>query len=141
MLLRRGTRGSIADIVALGFDAAIDVRDAETEIDVRSAVFFGNTVQPVVEPEAKGTTQDDDDGFDEEAWMREPSRAISGSDPGIPGCFDADRPAFAPARPLTRGAVAPPDDGFFDPGAGYLGAFRDSDDRWALGPWTAWSAR
>lgn len=45
--------------------------------------------------------------------------------------------ASPPRRPLTDGAVAPPDDGFFDPSARFVGAFRDVDDTWDAG-WAVW---
>jgi hypothetical protein len=37
--------------------------------------------------------------------------------------------------------VAPPDDGFFDASARYVGAVKDASDTWATGAWTVWSAR
>ena len=38
-------------------------------------------------------------------------------------------------RVLAIGAAIPPDDGFFDTEAQYVGAFRDRDDDWDSGTW------
>ncbi|HEY0136744.1 MAG TPA: protein kinase [Nannocystis sp.] len=38
----------------------------------------------------------------------------------------------------TAGAVAPPDDGFFDASASFHGAVRDGQDAWARAAWTRW---
>ncbi|MGZ3416218.1 MAG: serine/threonine protein kinase [Polyangiales bacterium] len=134
MLLRRGTRAHIANSIFMGFDAALDVRDARTKVDVRSSIFFMNALgQP--------NEKDDDDGFDESAFLLAPMRKNLQIDPGIPGCFDADKPRLAPAKAISGNAAVPPDDGFFDPRATYVGAFRDVDDDWATGAWAAWSSR
>lgn len=36
-------------------------------------------------------------------------------------------------------ATVPPDDGFFDPQAKYVGAVRDGNDTWPSGNWVVWS--
>ena len=61
------------------------------------------------------------------------------ADPDLPACQDprAAEGRYKPRRPLTDGAVAPPDDGFFDPSARFVGAFRDVDDTWDEG-WAVW---
>jgi hypothetical protein len=60
------------------------------------------------------------------------------SDPGIE-CFNANSPRFQPRATLTTNAATPPDDGFFDPSASYVGAFRDANDQWASGDWVVFS--
>ena len=48
-------------------------------------------------------------------------------------------PDFRPAATLTENAASPPDDGFFDAGAKYIGAFK-ADDSWATGAWVSFDA-
>lgn len=143
ILLRRGTRAHLANLIVTGFEAGIDVRDARTVPDVRSSIFFGNLVHPIAHPEGvgPGSARDDDDGLDEIAFVLDPKRGNSLANPGLPDCFDPAEPRAAPASPLTKGAATPPDDGFFDPGARYIGAFRDASDDWATGAWVSFGAR
>jgi serine/threonine protein kinase len=142
LLLRRGTHGKFANLVVMGFEAGLDVRDASTKFDLRSAVFFGNLVHNLAYPEKGGADgRDDDEGFDERAFLQDPSRKVFEHDPKIRACFDANHPVFGPAVSLTEGAAAPPDDGFFDPSAKWIGAFKDANDTWATAPWTVWRDR
>jgi hypothetical protein len=55
-------------------------------------------------------------------------------------CFDPSAPVFGPPTSLTTNAATPPDDGFFDTSATYIGAFKDANDTWATtGKWVVWS--
>ncbi|AUX19964.1 hypothetical protein SOCEGT47_004210 [Sorangium cellulosum] len=142
ILLRRGTRARIFNTVVTGFESGLDVRDAAGEIEIESSVFFGNLVHNLAYPEPAGSVQDDDEGFDEAAFLLDPARGNREVDPRIPDCFNAEGPELGPSSPLTEGAATPPDDGFFDATATYVGAFRDADDRWATtGAWAVWSRK
>ena len=55
----------------------------------------------------------------------------------VTGCFDQTHPDFVPRSPPAAGR-RPTDDGFFDPSATYVGAFRDENDDWATGEWVRW---
>ena len=46
---------------------------------------------------------------------------------------------MAPQNAITANAATPPNDGFFDNTAAYLGAFKDSTNIWASGNWVQWS--
>ena len=85
-------------------------------------------------------TYDDDGGFDEVAWWNDPASGNSVMDPGIASCFRAGDPDLRPAVTLSEGAATPPDDGFFDASATYIGAFT-ADDGWATGAWVSFEAR
>jgi hypothetical protein len=144
MLLRRGTRATIANTIAIGFEAGIDIRDASTQIDLKSSILFGNIVRNVAYEEdgSNADTQKDDDAlFNELTWFATPDNKNSERDPGIVGCFSADSPNFAPPTSLTQNAATPPNDGFFDSTASYIGAFRNGNDRWAAESWIVWSER
>jgi hypothetical protein len=139
MLLRRSTKAHLANLVVMGFEAGVDVRDAETEVELESSIFFGNLAQNVAYPEpgGEGVEKDDDAGFDEVAWFNSGSKN-SEADPQIQGCFQPGAPDFRPAATLTDGAATPPNDGFFDASATFIGAFK-SDDTWAQGAWVDFS--
>jgi len=137
MLFRRGTRGHVWNTIVTGFEAGLDVRDKSTRVEVRSSIFFKNPIAHVEKP----GPFDDDDGFDEVAFVLDPSRKNLVMDPKIPGCFDPTHPRPGPLASLTANAATPPADGFFDPKAAYVGAFRDEKDDWATGEWIAWGSR
>jgi hypothetical protein len=137
-LLRKNTRAHIFNTVFSGFEAGVDVRNASgPSLELKSSVFFGNTL--VAYPEDQASPYNDDDGlFDELGWINTPAYNNSLGDPGIPGCDDMNTLSLVPSNAPQNG-VAPPDDGFFDATADYVGAFRDATDDWATGAWVVWS--
>jgi serine/threonine protein kinase len=140
-LIRRQTRGSISNAIFMGFGAGLDVRDVGTALELRSSIFFGNVTQNLAfaeQPGGQATLQDDDNGFDERRFLLDPARKNSTADPHVLGCASASTGPFGPERSLTFGAALPPRDGFFDPRAAYIGAFRDRNDDWAEAGWVSW---
>jgi len=143
LLLRRSTRGTFRNLLVSGFEAGLDIRDANTMVDVASSNFFGNGLKNFAYEEdqsASDVQKDDDGGFDELAWLNQPARKISAKDPGI-DCFNQGSLQMSPKNALTEGAEAPPKDGFFDNTATFIGAFRDQTDTWASGAWVVWQPR
>jgi hypothetical protein len=159
MLLRKNTRGTYANVVVSGFDAALDVRDAATAagvttpevgmpaLSVKSTIFWGSHGQGVLEhvafPEtgAASPDKDNDNGFDELGWFKTPGSNNFVKDPGLKAPYDAKVAGFGPNTSLTEGATTPPADGFFDASATYIGAFKDANDNWATaGKWAVWDA-
>ncbi|MGK4003628.1 hypothetical protein WMF31_13440 [Sorangium sp. So ce1036] len=144
MLLRKSTKAHIFNTIVTGFEAGVDIRNAETEVEIASSIFFGNVEANIAyeETDADEATEsklddDDDGGLDEIAWF-EGEASNSAVDPKIADCFAAT-PDFRPAATLTENAATPPDDGFFDTGASYIGAFK-ADDTWATGAWVSFDA-
>jgi hypothetical protein len=139
ILVRRGTRPTVMNLVASGFSAGVDVRDPETWLDLRNASFsseFGVGLAFREQAGASpGDTEDDDQGFDEIARFGESERRVGVTQKPIL-CSPAGAGRFKPESALTSGAAAPPADGFFDTNARFLGAFRDHEDGWDRG-WTA----
>jgi len=163
MLLRKNTRGTYANLVVSGFQAAVDVRDQIGDLSITSSTFFGNVgagasytlADHVAFVEDKTTIPGDlddkgraaykarpdfvDDTVDEVAWFKGAS-GNGTTDPGLVKPFDAASPVFGPASTLP--GATPPADGFFDTTASYRGAFRDASDTWATtGKWVVWSAK
>jgi hypothetical protein len=141
----------------MGWQSAIDLRGTNVAadiagdggvpgIDFKSSVAFGNISANVAYDETQttgGTSNpnfDDDGMFDEAAWWRTPAYNNSEGNPGIPKCFDAVAPRFGTPAPINAATAAhPPNDGFFDPNASYVGAFKDQGDLWATGHWVVWN--
>ncbi|WP_437730315.1 T9SS C-terminal target domain-containing protein [Sorangium sp. So ce1335] len=144
MLLRRGTKAHIFNTIVTGFEAGLDLRNASTEVELASSIFSGNVEANIAYEESdadkstESTLDDDDDGgVDEVAWF-EDEATNSVEDPQLADCFAAT-PDFRPAATLTENAAPPPDDGFFDAEASYIGAFK-VDDTWATGAWVSFDA-
>lgn len=138
MLLRRSSKSHIFNTIVTGFEAGVDVRDALTSVEIKSSVFYGQTVAEALYAYPESTDgadvyQDDDNGFDEAAALT--SAGNTSLDPKI-DCFKPV-PSFHPAATLTSNAATPPNDGFFDP-ATYIGAFEAGKD-WATGAWIDYS--
>jgi hypothetical protein len=141
---RRSARAHIHNVLAMGFEAGLDVRDARTQLELTHTWFWGNHARPVAYEENGSnitTQQDDDMGLDEARWFLDGDRNNAVQDPMLGDCFERERLDVRPSLPLDRSTRRPPDDGFFDSQATYLGAFRDRGDDWATGAWAVWSAR
>ena len=125
MLLRRSTGAAIRNVLVTGFDAGIDVRD-RTVPDIRFSVFFANGGADFGALErahtSEGPLADDDDGLDEDALLRDPASHNSTRNPGIADCLSLAKSGPHPEAAAPSG-VAPPDDGFFEANAAFVGAF------------------
>lgn len=148
MTLRRGTAGQLSNLIVTDFPlAAVDVRDATTAeqaafgtLAIRGAVFYaGEASQAQLFPLERGA-QDDDDGFDERAWLSGPaaSNRFGGEPPLTAAAPDNQTPSFTPANDAIRGSpVRPPQGEFWDEGAIYAGAIAPGTAK----PWTdGWTA-
>lgn len=148
VVLRRGTAGRIANALVGGFPVSgVDVRDAETfalatgadpQLQFASSILWANGpdgMQHFVDNAA--------DTFDEMAWFTAAARMNRvGADPMLAAPFNATAPGFTPAAgsPAATGAATPPNDGFFDATAVYLGAIAPgASTNWTSG-WTAYPA-
>lgn len=134
MVVRHGSQAEIGNLIVAGFDAALDVRDAGTELVLRGGLGFGLPAGVAQAEAPGGPLPDDDDGLDE---ARRYATALLLRDPEIPGCLTVDDPTLGPPAEIEVDAVHPPVDGFFVDAA-YLGAVRDAGDAWASAPWTRW---
>ncbi|MFO0644393.1 MAG: hypothetical protein U0183_34555 [Polyangiaceae bacterium] len=156
MLLRRNTRVTLKNILVSGFEAAIDIRDPSTAqavgqntLTLTNSLFWNSKNAGVLEnlayPET-GTAapnKDNDGAFNEIDWIKTPAnKNLWNVDPETNGAFDTEKPVFGPKKTLVENAATPPNDGFFDTTAAYVGAFKDANDNWATrGAWAVWSAK
>jgi hypothetical protein len=142
-VLRRGTGGHYYNHVFMNFPNGIELRDQATadqvtagDLFIKSSIFFNNSVTTGGGNWPPAQAMGDIDEmmiFTDATWDNQEV------DPGIPAAaFDVNAPVFklaAGAAALTGGAT-PPNDGFFDVNATYIGAFDDTTD-WTAG-WTAY---
>lgn len=148
MHLRRGTAGMIHNALITGFaDGGIDIDGASTvtqanggTLAVRNSIFFdnANTNDPALSTEPT----DNDGGFDENAYLTGGALANLAVDPLLnANSTSLLAPNFLPqvgSPALTASnAATPPNDGFFDASATFIGAFGTTD--WTAG-WTTFPA-
>lgn len=139
-LARRSTMGHISNAIFTNFEACVDIRDANTKAELTNSICFGNKTNIAYAEVAggMGALADDDSGFDEVAWFNDPTRKNAETDPKLVKPLDIAAPDFRPSATITTNAATPPDDGFFDKDASYVGAFKQ-DDTWMTGKWLAFS--
>ncbi len=140
-LARRSTQGSVHNAIFTGFEACIDIRDPATNADLTNSICFGNKIENIAYAEVAGgmgTLADDDNGLDEKAWFLDPLRKNAETDPQLVAPFEAKAPDFRPRVTISENAATPPDDGFFDPKANYIGAFA-AGDTWMSGAWLSFT--
>ena len=141
IVARNSAALTMDNAVVTGWFSAFDARGiVAPSLDIRSTLAWRNAANPACTETAAVTdatlpTFDDDGGFDEVAWFLNAARANTENDPGLVACSDPMSPRPYPSTALTASASKPPADGFFDPSAAYLGAFRDANDAWMTGAW------
>jgi len=135
--LRRGMAGVIANALIYGFpQASVLIDGAATaenalsgKLDVRGSIFAG-----IQNFEAM------DNSLDVQTWAMDPARANRVMNPGqvsvMADPVDAPKLQVAADSPAASSAIAPPDDGFFDPAATYVGACGASCEEFE--GWTAY---
>jgi hypothetical protein len=90
---------------------------------------------------AEAGEDDDDAGFDEQAFMTGAGLSNRMNEDPRLGSTSNVAPNLVPASdgPAATGAATPPDDGFFDATATFVGAFEPGASSWAAG-WTSFPA-
>jgi hypothetical protein len=129
MVLRRGTYGTLRNVLVQGFPLGVDVRDAVseaavgTELSVMNSIFFMNTADvTAASPEAT-------------AFMSAGAMNRFGVDPML-ATISESAPSYIPSSgsAVTTGAASPP--AGFDMNAAYVGALAPGCPDWTAG-WTS----
>ncbi|MCB9562613.1 MAG: hypothetical protein H6708_19600 [Kofleriaceae bacterium] len=138
-VLRRGTGGHYYNHIIAGFPQGLEVRDAATKdqldagnLFIKNSIIYNNAADGNNWPPPQASNDiDESEYFTSTDWNNQ------FVDPGLPAAaFDPSAPDFKPtagAAALTGGAT-PPNDGFFDTSATYIGAVGTED--WTAG-WTS----
>ncbi len=142
ILLREGTRATIANSIVMGFkDYGLDVDNPATYANAENGGL--RFTHSILHGNLKGAFDDDEgepsapsfstrDFAESQAGLIEEDPMLG--DPFDHEALDCNPAAGSPA--LTAARAVPPNDGFFDP-ANYLGAC-DADDDWYRG-WTTFA--
>jgi hypothetical protein len=141
MVFRVGTAGQLFNLIVMNFnDFAMSVDGSASKaqweagaLAVKNSIFSKNPVAPW----NNVTASTNDNGFDESLALQSGSMSNRDADPMVMGPTSATAPKFQVnvGSPALSGAAAPPNDGFFDQSATFLGAVGPSD--WTDG-WTAY---
>ena len=144
MRLRRGTAGIIANAIVTGFSmeecVRVDGTSTITQANDGDLVIQNSLLEGCVEDGGMvgyfDFTPDEGDMVMITADWTTDNKL--GEDPMLGDATNLDAPNFIPAAasPAASDAATPPDDGFFDATATYMGAFEPDGDDWMAG-WTA----
>ncbi len=147
MVLRVGTAGRLSNVISTNFtDWAVFVdgansqaRWAEGALAVKNSIFFKNPSVgwTNVAPAALADGGMAVDAFDEAMMLATPALSNRDVDPLLSQASSVTSPVFKPLAesPAFSGGATPPNDGFFDSSATFIGAVGPSTD-WTAG-WTA----
>ena len=142
LFLRRGARSSLSNILVTNFfSSCIDISDAATQAQATAGNIVMNGI--LCYNNNKGangvnTIAGQNPAAFNAAFAGVANRNFVVADPLVARPFTYSDPDFSGlfASPLFRaGAVTPPDDGFFDQSAQFIGGIGDDD--WTL-EWTSW---
>jgi hypothetical protein len=150
LFMNRLPVGRIYNFIGWGFHAGLAMVKGGTVVaplELHSAILFNNfdvNTQSqgidtnIAYPQGLNLDYKNND-TDMTAWFNNSQWNNSQIDPQIDNCKDAEVIRAMPPTAITANAAPPPDDGFFDPSASFIGAFRDPTDAWATGNWVVWS--
>jgi Secretion system C-terminal sorting domain len=135
MHLRRSSQNKVNNALILGWPTGILIDGVNTSADAENNVtYVKNSIIAGSSKKALDTTSTNG-SLDISAWFSNNSSQImdNTSDVMLESPFDINNPNCMPmaGSPVLSGAGTPPDDGFFDPAATYIGAFKDVD--WTFG--------
>jgi len=144
VLVRNAGQPNLRNGIIMGYAAGMDQVGDAGNVNIAAYALFGQSVDNQAYDEDAGEENDaspyfdDDNGFDEKAFLNEPARANTTNNPNVGKCFDPAAPNFAPATAIA--APAPNNDGFFDTTGNFRGAVKDGNDGWTKAAWLVWKA-
>lgn len=145
-VFRRGTAGTYMNHVWYGFATGPEFRDQETletltsgDLSITSSLFFANGAANATGTGQLPQTATAPLDIVELDWLNDVGATRNNKfdvDPGFSANItNRPTPAFKPAAAITANAATPPNDGFFDTNAKFVGAIGTED--WTAG-WTAY---
>jgi hypothetical protein len=119
----------------IGFDRAVSIRDFGTSPDVFHSVLWSRPSKTRTVALVELLSGEDPKAIQRLLDPRAHNHAL---DPLLANPFDPNDPVFRPFATPSDTAM-PPDDGFFDSSARYVGALGDAADDWTRAPWVRWN--
>lgn len=145
IVFRNNARIDLADFVVQGWNTGLDaVGTLGPTVEIRNSIVAENATNPAYVEDAAQTDQNsplfnDDNGYDEIAQFNDQNRGNKVTPAGLLECYDPAAPKPYPNAALG-GARTPPNDGFFDAAATFVGAVKDPNDAWIRGKWLRFAA-
>lgn len=145
IVFRSNARMDVANFVVSGWNTGLDaVGTVGMPLEIRNSIVADNATNPAYAEDPAQMDQNsplfnDDNGYDEIAQFNDPARANKTTPAGLVDCFDPAAPKPYPPAAIG-GARTPPNDGFFDATATFLGAVADPNDAWIRGKWLRFAA-
>lgn len=137
MHLRRSSQNKINNTLIVGWPNGILIDGKNTTTDAQNDVMYiKNSILAGIKGFIIDTVRSNGT-FNATAWFNDASKAnrtfATAVEAGLVAPFDLNNPNFLPlsGSPALTGAGTPPNDGFFDASANYVGAFKDVD--WTFG--------
>ncbi len=145
MLYRVGTAGTISNVIVTNFTEwtlFVDGPDSANlwtsgELSVKNSIFFNNGAAVYSDvPSSKVGTSIPTPDLNEGEALKAAALSNREADPMLTDISNATKPNFKPkaGSPVLSGGATPPNDGFFDTAATFVGAVGADD--WTAG-WTA----
>jgi hypothetical protein len=140
-VFRRGTGGHYFNHLWSGFQVGPEIRDAATKaqadagaLEIKNSIFFGNDTSASQLPPPQAAPAID---IDESAYINATNKDLFVTANPLTDALNKTQPNFKPVATsealVSANAAPPPDDGFFDKTATFIGAIGTDD--WTAG-WT-----
>ncbi len=139
--MNRAPSGNVYNFIGTGFSAGLLMANGVgtlAKTTLQNSILYGN-----VDPNNPNTNISEATGNDEDmtAWFNTAGWNNSQTNPMLQDPTNVSFLRMGPATTLTTNAATPPNDGFFDTTAAYIGAFKDRNDTWATGNWVVWAPK
>ena len=135
MHLRRSSQNKVNNAIIMGWPTGILVDGQQTTADAESNIMFVKNSIIAGASKKNLDTVSSNGTFNVDTWFSNNNGRIlsAAAEVMLTSPFDLNNPNFLPlaGSPVLTGAGTPPDDGFFDATANYVGAFKDVD--WTFG--------
>ncbi|HEX4457069.1 MAG TPA: hypothetical protein VIA18_03820, partial [Polyangia bacterium] len=143
LFMNRAPGGNVYNFISTGFRAGLNMANGVGTVattTLKNSILFGNVDPTAAVGVTTNISEPTGNDTDMTAWFNTAGWNNSQVDPMLQDPQNVSFLRMGPATTLTTNAATPPNDGFFDPTAAYIGAFKDRNDNWATaGYWVVWA--
>jgi hypothetical protein len=139
----RSPAGGVYNFIGTGFRAGVSMTGGSATnlatTTMMNSILYGN-----VDANTPGTNIAYPNGvngniIDLGPWYNTSGWMNTETNPALQEPLNTTILRAGPTQTLTTGAATPPNDGFFDTTAAYIGAFQSETESWVTGSWVVWS--